>query len=81
MNLLSVGFGLLEGWSSPNIIILTSDKSPLASGKITMEEASWAVSLLSIGALFGNFFFGYITNLFGRKIPCIIITIPLIVSI
>lgn len=75
-----MGFGAFEGWSSPSIVQLTSDKSPLPSGEISMEEASWVASMHCIGGLFGNIIFGYIINKFGRRLPLILITFPLIVS-
>lgn len=68
-----------EGWTSPSIFLLETDETPLPSGKITVEEASWIASLLSIGCLFGNVF-GYVTNKFGRKVTLIFISIPTIVS-
>lgn len=60
--------------------LLMSDETPL-SHKIDWDEATWIASLLSIGSMFGNIFFGYITNKFGRKIPLIVTAIPTIVSI
>lgn len=77
--MLTVGFGVLEGWTSPSIALLTSDETPLASGKMSMNEASWVASLLHVGALFGNIFFGYVTNYFGRKLPLMFIAVPMIV--
>ena len=68
------------GWASPSVILLMSDETPLPSGKITIEEASWVVSLAYLGGVFGNIVFGFITNRFGRKWPLIIATIPIIVS-
>lgn len=79
MNLLLIDFGISCGWSSPSIILLTSDESPLPTGKITMDEASWIASFLCIGGLIGNVFFAYITSYFGRKKPLIFIAIPTIV--
>lgn len=73
-------FNFTISWASPSIILLTSDETPLPSGKITMDEASWIASLLCIGGLIGNIFFGYITNRFGRKLPLIVIAIPTVVS-
>lgn len=61
-------------------MILKSDKSPLPTGKITVEEASWVASLVNAGGVFGTLFFGPITNKFGRKNPLIVITGPTIVS-
>lgn len=70
----------LQGWGSPNIILLTSDETPLPSGKITMEQASWVLALNAFGNMIGNLFFGGITNVFGRKVPCIFTAFPMIVS-
>lgn len=64
----------------PSLLLLTSDRSPLPTGKITMEEASWVASILCIGGLIGNLFFGFITNIFGRRLPLILISIPANVS-
>lgn len=80
VNFLTIGCGVTGGWPSPNILILTSDDTPLASGKITMEQGSWIASLWCIGGLIGNPIFGIITNNFGRKVPLIFLTIPAIVS-
>lgn len=62
-------------------ILLTSNDTPLPSGAITMDQASWITSLLSIGALFSNIVFGFLANNFGRKILLLLIGIPMIVSI
>lgn len=82
MNLATIGFGIFEGWSSPSIILLTSEtgQTPLPTGKIDMDTASWVASMQCIGCLFGNMTFGYIMT-FGRRLPLILIAIPLIVSI
>lgn len=75
-----MGYGVTCGWTSPLIPVLTSDESPLPSGKITMEQASWIASLSCAGGLIGNIFFGVVTNSFGRKFPLIFLAIPTIVS-
>lgn len=61
-------------------VLLTSDDTPLPSGKMTMDEVSWVVSLLSVGAIFSNVVFGFVANHFGRKISLFLIGIPMIVS-
>ncbi|XP_031619245.1 facilitated trehalose transporter Tret1-like [Contarinia nasturtii] len=76
MNLLTIGYGCTCGWTSPSIILLTSDETPLVSGKITMDEASWLAFLICVGGILGNIFFGFITNRFGRKLLLILISIP-----
>lgn len=80
MNLLTVSYGVTLGWPSAAILLLTSDESPLPSGKITLDEASWIASLLGIGALFGNLFFGFIIGKLGRKLPLMLLAIPTIVK-
>lgn len=81
VNLLTLSYGISCGWPSPNIFLLRSEASPLASGKITIEEASWIASLLCVGGVFGNFFFTYVTSKFGRKKPLLAIASPAIVSL
>lgn len=80
VDLLLVTYGTACGWPSPNIILLTSDDTPLPSGKISIDEASWIASLLCVGGFIGNIFFGFITNALGRKLPLILISIPGVVS-
>lgn len=79
VNLLTVGYGITLGWPSAAILLLKSDQSPLPSGKIELEDASWIASLLGIGALFGNLFFGVAINKFGRKLPLLLLAVPTIV--
>lgn len=45
-----------------------------------MHQASWIASLLAIGGTTGNIFFGYLTSKFGRKLPLISLSIPMIMS-
>lgn len=73
-------FCIGKGWSSPAVNLLTSEGSPLPSGQITMNQASWVVSLEAAGALIGNMLIGYVAKQFGRKRPLHLFTIPLIVS-
>lgn len=79
VNLLTICEGMGLGWAGPSINLLTSDESPLPSGQLTMEEASWIVSFLCVGGLIGNILFGFIANKFGRKRPLLVIAIPIFV--
>lgn len=79
MNLYIIQFGIFEAWSSPMTILLTSDDTPLPSGKISMEEATTVTSFLSVGAIFSNIVFGFLANKFGRKISLFLLGIPMIV--
>ncbi|XP_055308413.1 facilitated trehalose transporter Tret1-like [Sitodiplosis mosellana] len=80
VNIFLMCYGVTCGWASPSIILLMSDETPLPSGKITMDEASYVASLICIGGLIGNIVFGFITNKFGRKIPLLFLTLPAIIS-
>lgn len=48
-NIASVVSGISNGWSSAATILLTSDETPLPSGKISMDDASWIASLYYVG--------------------------------
>lgn len=67
------------GWPSPSIFLLLSDETPLPTGRITIEEASWVASSMSIGSLAGNILAGYLTHKYGRKKTIIFIAFPTIV--
>ncbi|KAG4071144.1 hypothetical protein HA402_003276 [Bradysia odoriphaga] len=80
VSLYPTAFGISYGWASPSTLLLTSDDSPLPSGKINIDEASWVVSLACLGGLVGNIIFGFATSTFGRKKPLIFLAIPSIIS-
>lgn len=79
VSLMVIVNGVMVCWCSTCIDLLISDESPLPTGKITLDEASWVASLLQLGAMIANTYFGYITNNFGRKWPLLFVTIPMIV--
>lgn len=78
--MLGFHFGILCGWPSPAIFLLTSDKSPLPTGKITLDQATWVSSLKSGGMVICGLFVGSIARKFGRKRPLLLLSIPSIVS-
>lgn len=71
-----MGFGTVVGWPSANLLILQSKETPLPTGPLTIDEISWVGSLMCIGGLLGNSVFGWLSNLYGRKIPLLIAAIP-----
>lgn len=73
-------YGIMTGISSPMIVLLTSEKSPLKTGAISNEEASWIPALKAAGALIGFAISGLVANKFGRKVPFIFLSIPSIFS-
>lgn len=79
-NSIMVGYGCAIGWLSMALPLLQSDDSPLDSGKLTIDEMSWIGSVVSIGALVGNFFCGYIVTIIGARHTIFMIGFPQLVS-
>lgn len=75
-----MGYGVGMGWLSTALPLLQSDDTPLETGPITTEQLSWAGSIISIGALLGNFSFGYLTNVIGSKNAVLILGVPQMVK-
>lgn len=77
--MITAGLGLNMGWAGPNIPLLISNETPLPSGKISMDEASWLVAILPVGGLIGNIFYGFTIKRVGRKWPVFSLAVPMIV--
>ncbi|CRK87311.1 CLUMA_CG001113, isoform A [Clunio marinus] len=67
VNIITLGVGASIGWSSQTlpILIKTSNESPLKV-PLTKNEASWVECNLAVGAIFGTFLFGYLSERIGR---------------
>lgn len=78
---MSISYGASCGWPSPSLPFLKSKDSHLSSGPISTEEASWIGAMLCVGGLCGNLFFGWLTNICGRKRPLCLLAFPNIVNI
>lgn len=79
-DLTMVGFGCGLGWLSMALPLLRSDNSPLETGKISVSDMSWIGSVLSLGAIFGNCFFGLIVTTIGTRHTIFMIGFPQLVS-
>lgn len=79
VNLITLSLGSAMGYASPFLPLLMSDKTPLLSGPITIEESSWIASLFCIGALNGTFIFGALAEYFGRKPAALCMTFPIFI--
>lgn len=73
MDLLAFSYGATCGWSSASIPILKSDDTPLDSGPISTDDASWIASGICIGGLAGNFFIGWASS-WTRLFVCWLLT-------
>ncbi|PSN49516.1 Facilitated trehalose transporter Tret1 [Blattella germanica] len=69
--------GLTIAWAAPTLPRLLAEKSHI---RMTPDESSWVVSVLSIGASFSIIPLAYMTKTLGRKINLILSLIPFIVA-
>lgn len=70
----------MTGWASSALPHLRSNEtSPLETGAITTEQASWIPALKSLTFVLNIPIFGLIANKFGRKWPLNFLSIPLMV--
>ena len=76
MQLTAFIFGIVIGFTGPNLELFKSDRTPLKDGKITPEEESWISSLSAFGAIGFVLIYGWISERFGRKIAILLIGIP-----
>lgn len=81
VNLVTFTLGITVGWPVPILPKLQSNESPLPGEPLTLDEISWIASVVCIGGLVGNVFFGFAMNVFGRKKTLLFTAIPAIVSI
>lgn len=81
VSILTFTHGNANSWSATAIPLLQSENTPISTGPITMEEASWIGSLVCIGGLTGNFLGGILINIIGQKKVLMLIIIPHVVSI
>lgn len=69
------------GWLSPSLLVLQSNETPLVSGPISNEVASWVGAATYIGGVVGNFMFMAIMKYFGRKKTFCVLALPNLVSL
>ncbi|CAD7088662.1 unnamed protein product [Hermetia illucens] len=76
VNIITFSQGHSTAWCAPSLPLLQSENSPLPSGPITVEEASWIGSTVCIGGILGTFLFGILVDQLGRKKALYLLTIP-----
>ncbi|EFN76078.1 Sugar transporter ERD6-like 6 [Harpegnathos saltator] len=72
--LLMLQMGLSLAWNSPYIAYLTSPESYIS---MTMKEASWVVSLINFGRIFGAIFGSVSVSYLGSKTTILINSFPI----
>lgn len=65
---------------SPALRGLQADDSPLASGPVTVEDASWMGGVMCIGGVLGCIVFGSILTKIGRKRSLMVVAVPQLVN-
>lgn len=70
------GYGCGIGWVSMALPLLQSDKTPLETGALTIEDVSWIGSIVSIGALMGNLLIGYLVKIIGSRNSVCLLGVP-----
>lgn len=68
MALYGIQYGIFVGWSSPNIVLLTSDQSPLPSGKITTGINVISFTWESLNH-FKNLFYSFAKMIYLNEMP------------
>ena len=81
VNIIAISYGALCGWPSSALPFLQSEESPLNEGPISNEAASWIGSIICIGGLIGNFFFGWLASALGRKVGLNVSALFLLISL
>ncbi|XP_015117611.1 facilitated trehalose transporter Tret1 [Diachasma alloeum] len=76
INLSSLSYGMILGWSSPMAPLLQSSKTPIGTAPMTNEQMSWMNGILCIGALAVLPFCSTLAERLGRKITGCIIAVP-----
>lgn len=80
-NLPAFIFGIVIGFTGPNLELFKSTDTPLEGGIITTEEESWISSLPSFGAIASTLLFGLISEKVGRKKAILLLGVPQTVRI
>ncbi|XP_012231538.1 facilitated trehalose transporter Tret1-like [Linepithema humile] len=74
VSLLLLQIGMMMAWSSPYVARLTSPESQIP---MTMDMASWVVSLINLGRLIGAVSGAITVNYFGTKRTILITSLPM----
>uniref|UniRef100_A0A182LZC2 Major facilitator superfamily (MFS) profile domain-containing protein n=1 Tax=Anopheles culicifacies TaxID=139723 RepID=A0A182LZC2_9DIPT len=79
-NLATLIYGLSIGWLSPNLVLMSSDETPLETGKISSEEAGTVGSIGTIGCMLAPLVCGWVAEIAGRKSALMLIGVTQLIS-
>nr|CAD7452340.1 unnamed protein product [Timema tahoe] len=80
VNLSSLCYGSIMAWPSPTLPLLMTDATPLGSGPMSEEEASWVGSLICLGALITTPLYGILQDRWGRKMAGYLVATLYVIS-
>uniref|UniRef100_A0A182XZR5 Major facilitator superfamily (MFS) profile domain-containing protein n=1 Tax=Anopheles stephensi TaxID=30069 RepID=A0A182XZR5_ANOST len=79
-NLATLIYGLSIGWLSPNLVLMSSDETPLVTGKISSEEQGTIGSIGTIGCMLAPLVCGWVAEIAGRKSALMLIGVTQLIS-
>lgn len=79
-NLGMLSVGLFLGWASPSLPFLTNGDNANYPVRLKLEEASWVVSLLTLGASGGCLTSAFMVNVVGRKNTMLFTAVPSVIG-
>lgn len=75
-----LSIGLFFGWASPSLFFLTNGDNAGYPVHLKLDEASWVVSLLTLGAAGGCISSAFMVNAIGRKNTMLFTAVPSIIG-
>lgn len=76
-----LGLGILHGWSETESQVFNNRFSMDENYDSEQYNPDISLPSLMVGAVIGSISIGFITTKFGRKIPLMLISVPMIVNI
>lgn len=75
-----MSLGTELGWISPMQPLLTSEKPPVGTKSMTLDDFAWLSSITYLGSVAGTFLWSFVADSYGRKLATVLVSIPYIIS-
>jgi len=75
----SLSIGMIIGWASPALPLISDDNSDYPV-HLNLEEASWVASLPILGSIVGYITTALIVNVIGRKTTMLFAAVPSVIG-
>ncbi|KAJ6646777.1 Facilitated trehalose transporter Tret1, partial [Pseudolycoriella hygida] len=80
VNIATFCHGIICGWNAPAIWLMQTEDSPLESGKISLNDASWISGGQYIGYVIGIFLFAAVSKRFSLRTAMSLLVLPNLVA-